>query len=486
MTAHRNEGERWFEALTEMAPVGLFRTDAAGRYLYVNRRWCAMAGLSAQEARGDGWLAALVPEDRARVAAAWQEATLHGRSFQAEFRLRAAGKAATRVQAVATPLSTAAGGLNGYVGSLTGGPALRRAGEGGQAGEEQLRAIIAQMPVILDAFDANGILCAWNQEGERVTGYTAEELVGNPQAMEILYPDADYRNAMMAAWKERGDDYYDWEWDLTAKDGTVKTIAWSNISSRVPIPGWSTWGVGVETTARRQAERALQERVKELSCLYALSQLIARRAGTLELLFQEAAALLPGAFQEPGATSVRIVFPDRIFQSVPFQETPWRLSSAIILQHEEVGHVEVFVDASGGSPETKPFLPEEGQLLDEVASRLAEAVEHARARHDEALLQELGAKTQELERFAHTISHDLRTPLTIIGGFARRVQVLLARGELAKAAEHLDRVMAMARQMEQRLLDLLELARQGHIVRPAVPVPFADLVHEVVTALSDR
>ncbi|MEW6221630.1 MAG: HAMP domain-containing sensor histidine kinase, partial [Thermodesulfobacteriota bacterium] len=45
---------------------------------------------------------------------------------------------------------------------------------------------------------------------------------------------------------------------------------------------------------------------------------------------------------------------------------------------------------------------------------------------------------------------------------------------------------AMARQMEQRLLDLLELARQGHIVRPAVPVPFADLVHEVVTALGDR
>ncbi|HDP80631.1 MAG TPA: PAS domain S-box protein, partial [Spirochaetes bacterium] len=60
--------------------------------------------------------------------------------------------------------------------------------------EERLRNLIEHMPVLVDAFDADGVPLFWNRECESVTGYAAEEIVGNPRAFELLYPDEAYRN----------------------------------------------------------------------------------------------------------------------------------------------------------------------------------------------------------------------------------------------------------------------------------------------------
>lgn len=128
--------------------------------------------------------------------------------------------------------------------------------------------VVQNMPVMMNAFDTDGNVLVWNQECERVTGYSAPEMVGNPRALELLYPDAAYRQQMLAAWVERGNDYRDWEWQTTAKDGSVKTTSWSNLADRFPIPGWASWGVGVDLTERQQALQALREsedRYRELN-----------------------------------------------------------------------------------------------------------------------------------------------------------------------------------------------------------------------------
>src|SRR5438105_12738758 len=79
-----------FDMLARVSPVGIFRTDAAGGCLYVNERWCAIAGLSAEAARGDGWALALHPDDRARVCGEWQAAVAADRPFRSEYRFRRA------------------------------------------------------------------------------------------------------------------------------------------------------------------------------------------------------------------------------------------------------------------------------------------------------------------------------------------------------------------------------------------------------------
>jgi PAS domain S-box-containing protein len=133
----------------------------------------------------------------------------------------------------------------------------RRAEESLRESEERLRTVIQHMPVLMVAFDQQGSIVAWNRECEQVTGYRADEMVGDPKAMERLYPHAAQRMAMMAEWRWPPRDYRGREWELTCKDKTLRTVSWSNISKAFPVAEWSSWVIGIDITAakRAQAER---------------------------------------------------------------------------------------------------------------------------------------------------------------------------------------------------------------------------------------
>lgn len=152
--------------------------------------------------------------------------------------------------------------------------------------EERLRRVLENMPVMLQAFDADGHTIFWNLECEKVTGYSAAEIIGNPQAAEWLYPDAEYRECMFAEWRNKG-DFRDWEWTIACRDGSTRSILRSNISQSVPVPGWASWGIDVDITSRKQAEDALRHAHDELE-----ERVVARTAElstTNEQLQQEVA-----------------------------------------------------------------------------------------------------------------------------------------------------------------------------------------------------
>jgi PAS domain S-box-containing protein len=140
----------------------------------------------------------------------------------------------------------------------------KQAEESLRENEERLRQVVLNMPVMLDAFDEDNQILVWNKECERVTGYAAEEMIGASNVLEILYPDQEYLSKFLAEWAERGDEFYNWEMNITCKDGIEKTIAWSNISKHFPIPGWRSWAIGVDISERKQAEAALLEREQKL------------------------------------------------------------------------------------------------------------------------------------------------------------------------------------------------------------------------------
>lgn len=68
-TAERTEvrGDAPFGALARVAPVGVVQSDASGRAVFVNERWCALTGWPAARAVGINWLDLLQPADRARI-----------------------------------------------------------------------------------------------------------------------------------------------------------------------------------------------------------------------------------------------------------------------------------------------------------------------------------------------------------------------------------------------------------------------------------
>gem|GEM_PF-632267 len=111
--------EARYRGLAAAVPVGVFRTDAAGRCVYVNDRLCGMTALPTEAFLGEGWQVAVRPEDRHRVTAGWAEAVAAGRPFSAELRLTGPGGDAVWVYTQALPEPAADGGAAGWVGSVT-------------------------------------------------------------------------------------------------------------------------------------------------------------------------------------------------------------------------------------------------------------------------------------------------------------------------------------------------------------------------------
>lgn len=108
------------------------------------------------------------------------------------------------------------------------------------------------------AFDDHGKIVAWNRECEAVTGYSADEIVGNPQAMSILYPADEERQRILEGWCDEEMDFRNRLSVMTTKGGSQRSIEWSKTSGRVPIPGWAAWGIGVDVTDRQLAEEERQ------------------------------------------------------------------------------------------------------------------------------------------------------------------------------------------------------------------------------------
>ena len=75
---------------------------------------------------------------------------------------------------------------------------------------------------------------------------------------------------------------------------------------RIPLP------TGI---APEEVELALRERVKELNCLYGISQLAERNLYSLDGLLEELVNFLPHSWQYPGITCARILFKGKTYTS---------------------------------------------------------------------------------------------------------------------------------------------------------------------------
>lgn len=72
-------------------------------------------------------------------------------------------------------------------------------------GEEAdlLRLVLENMPIMMNAFDEDGVCVVWNVECERITGYVATEMIGNPDVPDLVMPDPVYRARMMELWPSK-------------------------------------------------------------------------------------------------------------------------------------------------------------------------------------------------------------------------------------------------------------------------------------------
>ncbi len=115
---------------------------------------------------------------------------------------------------------------------------------------------------------------------------------------------------------------------------------------------------------------ALHERIKELNCLYGISQLAEQYADSLDYLLKELVNFLPLSWQYPEFACCRITYDDTIYQSRKFKNTKWQQSSPILLFHKQVGKVVIFYTHECPPADEGPFLKEERVLIDAIAKQI--------------------------------------------------------------------------------------------------------------------
>jgi len=118
---------------------------------------------------------------------------------------------------------------------------------------------------------------------------------------------------------------------------------------------------------------ALRERIKELNCLYGISQLAERHSDSIDDLLQDLVNFLPHSWQYPEITFARIVFKEKSYKSSGFKITKWRQSSRVFMYNEPVGEVTIMYLEKRPPEDEGPFLREERALLDALAERIGSA-----------------------------------------------------------------------------------------------------------------
>lgn len=247
-------------AMNDASPLGMFRTDAQGRCLYVNRTYELISGLTWETALGDGWSQVIHPEDRDRVMQEWAAAAQANASYEDIHRLvRPDGRIAW-VSVESSPIIVY-GEVVGHVGTIDDITERR-------ASEEARRRLAAVLEISTDfvaTTDFHGRVRDINPAGRRLLGIAADANVNGttiadyfpPWVVQLLIEEARPVAMAQGIW-------------------TAETAVWDKDHHEIPIhhmvlaqktpEGRVEFFASVmrDISATKEAERALQQSEERL------------------------------------------------------------------------------------------------------------------------------------------------------------------------------------------------------------------------------
>ena len=231
-------------------------------------------------------------------------------------------------------------------------------------------------------------------------GYSVDDFVsGRVLYAKVVHPDDLERVAGEVAnfsIRKKRKRFTHEPYRIVTKDGQIKWLA-DRTYIRRDEKGKITYYQGIvsDITERKRAEKKLEnqtnelnERVKELNCLYSIAQLVEKQGISLEEIVQGTVDLIPTAWQYPDITCARIIMGDQEFKTKNFRETDWRQACDIIVHDELSGTVEVYYLEGKSAHHEGPFLKEERTLIKTIAGRLARITERMRAEKEIRILKE--------------------------------------------------------------------------------------------------
>lgn len=132
---------------------------------------------------------------------------------------------------------------------------------------------------------------------------------------------------------------------------------------------------------KREAKNQLKERVKELSTIYHISNILQNSNNSIQENLQKIVNIIPSGWQFMSICVARITFNNTVYKSENFEESNWYMDADISINNKTYGKVEVFYIQEIKHADEGPFLKEERNLLNTIAETIGMYCEKDKTNH---------------------------------------------------------------------------------------------------------
>jgi len=197
-----------------------------GSVEFCNRRWLEYTGLTAEQAQGWGWKAAIHPEDAAELVASWNRVLAEGVPGEAEARMRKTDGTFRWFLIRAAPLLDEQGRIARWYGTNTDIEERKRAEQARSRANDRLRlAMTASASVGWDS-DVKSGRDVWFGDLQTIFGIPSDTYAASVEEfLRYVHPDDRRRVSEALADARQNRKLYAAEFRIMRPDGTVRWLA---------------------------------------------------------------------------------------------------------------------------------------------------------------------------------------------------------------------------------------------------------------------
>ncbi|MBN2614995.1 MAG: PAS domain S-box protein [Bacteroidales bacterium] len=249
--------------------------------------------------------------------------------------------------------------------------------------KERYKAMINAIPDLVFRMDRQGVYLDFKAEKSELS-VQSENIIGKSNR-DLTTPEfADLVDRHIQAALDTGKTQT-FEYQLPIPGKGIR-----HYSARMVVSGQDeviTYSRDITEAKRFEKEKEeltynLNERVKELSCLYSITAIVEIPNNPLAVMLDQIVKTIPSGFQEPDLTCARIMMNNDAHQTDNFKKSKWKLMSDIKVNGKKTGFIEVYYLGKQIKQDKRPFIQEEKKLLNLISERLRHIIERKQAETD--------------------------------------------------------------------------------------------------------